>query len=100
VGFTPAEVWDMTPREFEAAMKGRAKAHRVTMAGHLYGAWNAANLGRVSPKKKLPDLGKMMRKVLKIRAPEQTPQQQLRIVELLNQAFGGKDSRKGKGRKD
>lgn len=87
----------MTPREFEAAMKGREKAHRLEMAGHLYGAWNAANLGRQSPKKKLPDLGKMMRRLLKVREPEQTPEQQLRIVEMLNAAFGGKDSRKGKG---
>ncbi|CAN5480822.1 hypothetical protein BH10PSE7_BH10PSE7_15510 [soil metagenome] len=56
----------------------------------MWGAWHAAAFTRG---KRLPRLDGVMRR-LGVRAPEQTPEQALKLAERLNALWGGKDLRK------
>lgn len=56
-------------------------------------AWNTANYTRA---KKLPDLKRVIRKIVGGRKRPQTPAEALRVAEALNALFGGKDLRKAR----
>jgi hypothetical protein len=93
----PAEFWRLTPREFRRYMAGRVKAERRALAMTITGAWHVAawSPGRTK-KHKLPDLGRITRRILGEKRRVQTPAESLKIAERLNMLFGGKDLRKAK----
>jgi len=82
----------MTFREISAYAAGVKRRNEMEWRRALYGAWHAAHFAR---QKKIPDLDRLMRKIGKLPpAPKKTPEQLLRIAEMLNAAFGGADHRK------
>jgi hypothetical protein len=93
----PAEFWRTTPREFNRFLAGRLKAQRRELALAVTGAYYGAGWapGRTR-KEKLPDLARILRRIMKEPRREQTPDESLRIAEALNRMFGGKDLRPGK----
>ncbi|WP_395674700.1 hypothetical protein [Inquilinus sp.] len=82
----------MTVREIDAFAAGVRRRDEMEWRRALFGAWHAAQFARA---KKIPGLDKLMRRIGKLKpAPRKTPEQLLRIAEMLNAAFGGADHRK------
>lgn len=73
-------------------MRGRRQARRNELAVMISGAWHtAAFMFRRTPgKAKLPDLDRIVRRVMGKPRREQTVEEQLLIVQALNAKFGGK----------
>jgi hypothetical protein len=72
-GLAPHLVLHYTPRELYAFMRGTERRFREEAKLALFGAWQTANLGRANPKKHLPKLADLMRKLDE--NPDMTPQQ-------------------------
>jgi hypothetical protein len=84
----------MTPREFDRYLRGRDRGLRDEYARGMSLAWHAAAFQRGQ---KIPDLKPILDRITKRREPPKTPAEQLRIVEMLNAKFGGRDLRQAKG---
>lgn len=60
MGLKPAELWDLTAREFSAFAAGFARREETAWKRTLWGAWHTGTIGRA---KRIPDLKKLMSQV-------------------------------------
>ena len=72
-GLNPHEALYYTPRELYALMLGATRRYREEAKLALFNAWQTAALSRTPPKKSLPNLRDMLRKLDD--NPDMTPQQ-------------------------
>lgn len=79
-GLTPDQMLAHTPRELHAVIKGAEQRFRDDAKIAIFAAWQTAALMRTSPKKRLPNLQGLLRKLDE--NPDMSPEQ-LRAA-LLN----------------
>lgn len=73
-------------------MRGRGDRDRENLGTLAWAVWHNAAFTRGS--KGLPNLATLIRKITRRERVEQTAKQGVRIAEVLNRMFGGRDRRK------
>jgi hypothetical protein len=86
LGLLPREFWALTYAEFAAMAAGYARAQRRRTNELVYLAWHVAVLSR---QPKLPELSSLMQTEDDSRKKDQTPDEMLTMVRMLNAAMGG-----------
>jgi hypothetical protein len=86
---TPAEAWDLTPRELLAYSRGVAQRDTDRQRLAVAAAWHVAALSRA---KRFPKLRELMRRITGPRQRPRvlTPKQQVNQLEAIALAFGGR----------
>ena len=82
----PREFWALTPAEFAAMAAGYARTQRRRTNELVYLAWHVAAFSR---QPKLPELSSLMQTEDDSRKKDQTPDEMLTMVRMLNAAMGG-----------
>lgn len=101
MGLKPADVWDMTPREYYEYATGfyqnQNKLMKWSLQNAITGAYEVAAHSRTSPKKPLTSLSKRLDAYFpERRKRRQTPEQILKALRGIVAHFGGVDKTKGK----
>ena len=86
LGLQPSEFWALTYAEFVAMAEGYVRAQRRRTNELVYLAWHVAALSR---QPKLPELQSLMQAEDDHRKKDQTPDEMLAMVRMLNAAMGG-----------
>ncbi len=86
LGLLPHEFWALTYAEFAAMAEGYARAQKRRTNELVYLAWHVAALSR---QPKLPELSSLMQTEDETRKRDQTPDEMLTMVRMLNAAMGG-----------
>jgi hypothetical protein len=86
LGLLPREFWALTCTEFAAMAEGYARAQKRRTNELVYLAWHVAALSR---QPKLPELSSLMQTEDDRRKKDQTPDEMLTMVRMLNAAMGG-----------
>ncbi len=86
LGLLPSEFWALTYAEFVAIAEGFARTQRRRTNELVSLAWHVAALSR---QPKLPDLSSLMQPEDSNRKRDQTPDEMLTMVRMLNAAMGG-----------
>jgi hypothetical protein len=86
LGLLPREFWALTYSEFAAMAAGYARAQKRRTNELVYLAWHVAALSRQT---RLPELSSLLQAEDETRKREQTPDEMLTMVRMLNAAMGG-----------
>lgn len=86
MGMQPAEFWKLTYAEFISMLEGFSKRRIQINNDLLYASWHIAAFSR---QKNLPSLKSILIQDLSDRH-QQTDEEMLAVVKVVNAAFGGK----------
>ncbi|WP_137387965.1 phage tail assembly chaperone [Rhodoligotrophos defluvii] len=91
-GLQPGQFWELTPHELRLFLAGAADRERARYRRAVWAAWHQAGFARA---KRMPSLTTVLDRVDGRKPRRMSPDDQLRMITMLNNAFGGEDRRKG-----